>query len=395
MDISEQKSRRKLLRLVIFVMLSAIVTAWVAVGHAATRASAPALLVAPTVKATGSRTLRRLVLSSVTRSIRAMMAFSLSLRVLGDDAKADVPKAVLAARLSNAQRQLEKADALAQRARQLAAGNYHTRAVKVLLAAIERYEKHWRIIADFSKLADAYRQVAISGWYAHKGAATSQRFLRKALTLRPTLVVDRRHMAPGLVALVDRVGLEMRRRSKRALSVRGDMREVCVHINGRKVGPLPAGRAGLAPGVHYVQVLRQGRVVRAHRMRITNGDVALVVSRRGRGRVTEPPTKPRRRWTTRDVVTCGSRAHARHPPCRRKMAALTQQTGADLLLFPSLMTTTSGRLRLQTWLVNPRTGTSRAQPPLTLAADLGDIHAQLANLQQHVAVDAHQLHRRQ
>ena len=396
---TESEQRRWLKGLLGAALAAVVLVAAMAAAHAGPKRTAPALktpsvLIAPVAQVGGAG---RLLTAAVNRSMKAMMAFSVAIRVLDERSRPKVEQQASKGggwqHLSQAQRQIRNADAMRLRAMDLADRNYHTRAFEALSPTIAVYEATHPALVDFSKLADAYARAAVSGWHAHKGAALVQLLFKKALALQPTLVIDKRQTDDKLVALFEQTAARVQRTSVRSITVRGDVEDAKVFIDGVQVGPLPAGRGSLPEGIHYVQVRRRGKLIWARRVRVKGQDVRLRIERKVAKR---PKTRGGRKiasrtWKVRDVAACGHVHRVRRRECKRRIAALAKQTGAQLVLFPTLKTDPRGRLTLSTFLVDASKGTVKHQRPVKVAADLGDVHRQLSQVQQQVVTAAHRM----
>lgn len=352
--------------------------------------NAPGMLIAPVARVGD---VRRLMGKAMSRSIKAMMGFSAGVRVLTDKSRPVAKTSKIREKRSVSERRIHNADAVRQKAMGLASRNYHSRAFELLSPTIAVYESTYPALVDFSKLADAYARAAVSGWYAHKGAPLVELLLRKALTLHPTLVIDKRSADTKLIALFEQVASQTQRRAHLTLMVKGALEDGEVFIDGVRMGPLPAGRGQLAPGTHYVQVRQRGKVVQAHRVRLEATNVTLDV-RKPNTRVaqkTPPKTAETKTWKMRDVAACGFGGRVRHRECKRRIKAIATQTGAVVMLFPSLRADKAGRLTLETFLVDPSNGKVTHQPAVAVAADLGNVHQQLATVERNVVVDARRM----
>ncbi len=193
--------------------------------------------------------------------MRAMLEAGGSVRLLTtktiDLGKASGSAAVAAAKdrpASPALKALDKADTLAVTGRtMLEEGEDTADALKLLAAAIDRYEKNFVELADFTKLVDAYAQAA-SASLALKQDKDARAFVTKALTIQPTFVVDARKANQDLQALVTTVRDSLQNATLSDLTVTSNQQDAEVFVDGVRIGTPPATARGLLPGDHYVQV---------------------------------------------------------------------------------------------------------------------------------------------
>lgn len=344
----------------------------------------PGVLVAPTVRL---GPVRGLLLHAVHRALRAMLQFSTQLRVLDDTATVAANPAAVARRPSHLARVIAVADRDRQKAIDLAAADYRTRAYERFVAAVSGYEAAITELVDFNKLADTMVRAGVSAWYAHKGAAVAQGLFAKALALQPTALIDRRGTNAKLLALFDNLRKAQDRAPHASVTVRGDIPGAHAFVDGIDVGSLPAGRGGLPPGTHYLQVRDRRTVHLARRFVVQGANLVFEAS-------SAPAKKPTARkpaqpsTSMKDVANCAARGAFRSRPCRKQIAALGRRTGARYVLFPALTADTFGALTLHTFLVETQTGRTVEQPPISVASDLGDMHARLGTMQSHVALAA-------
>ncbi|MSQ81404.1 MAG: PEGA domain-containing protein [Myxococcales bacterium] len=153
---------------------------------------------------------------------------------------------------------IEKADKLVAAARDIVAeGEALADGIKLLAAAVERYEANFVELADFSKLVDAYalNAQALLMQGDTKGAAE---WVARALAIQPTFVVDGRKQNKDLKAVVDksRDGLEAKPRT--TIAVESTQPDSEVYVDGVKIGTAPATASDLLAGVHFVQVRKAG-----------------------------------------------------------------------------------------------------------------------------------------
>jgi tetratricopeptide (TPR) repeat protein len=159
---------------------------------------------------------------------------------------------------TDAQRNLDKADeALIAGRDGLESGEDLSTAYRLLEAAIERYEKYFVELVDFTKLVDAYARAAECALKLGK-KSDAKAHITKALTIQSTFVVDQQRAYKDLVELVTETRDRLDKRRNGSISVKANVEDAIVFVDGVKLGAAPAEAKDLFAGTHYIQVKRDG-----------------------------------------------------------------------------------------------------------------------------------------
>lgn len=162
---------------------------------------------------------------------------------------------------SVAEKNLEKADRALIHARDLVQANREPKvAARLLDLAIKSYETYFYELADFNQLVDAYAQSAELAFKAggRKAPRIAEAYVVKALAIQPTFIVDNRRASPAMIEVVDKVRANLNKNRSAAIEVTSSPEDAIVYVDGVKLGSAPATAKDLAPGVHYVQVKKEG-----------------------------------------------------------------------------------------------------------------------------------------
>ena len=158
---------------------------------------------------------------------------------------------------TEAQKNLDKADeALIAGRDGLASGEDLDTAYALLEASIARFEKYFTELVDFTKLVDAYARAADAALKLGKKNEAKAN-ITKALTIQPTLVLDRK-ASEELRELVKTTRETLAGRKAGSIAVTANVEGAQLYVDGVSVGDVPAEAKDLFPGTHFVQVKKEG-----------------------------------------------------------------------------------------------------------------------------------------
>ncbi|MEY3013761.1 MAG: hypothetical protein RIT45_2496 [Pseudomonadota bacterium] len=230
---------------------------WFGVGEVvAQQGSKPGLALVPLARREGVKTLAA---ARIEEYLRAMIEAGGVVTLIPEDVVSSgrprrQSRRTKSVAQSESQKQLDKADeALIAGRDSLQAGDDLAMAYRLLEAAIDRYEKHFIELVDFTKLVDAYARAAEAALkLGKKSDATA--LVTKALTIQPTFVLDNVRSYPELVELLKTTRERLAKRRAGSIEVTANVEGAAVFVDGVRLGSAPAEAKELYPGTHYVQV---------------------------------------------------------------------------------------------------------------------------------------------
>jgi hypothetical protein len=272
---------------------------------------------------------------------------------------------------TRAMQQLAKADqALLEARSMLDAGEDPGFALKLLSAAIKRYEQYFVELVDFTKLVDAYARSAGAALLIKK-KRDAQAFITKALTIQPTFVIDARRSPPELVSLVAKTRTRLQRKRKVSIEVSATLPGASVFVDGVKIGAAPATASDLIPGDHFVQVRARGasdwgNIVNARR---GTKRVNAELERDGTG---APALSIMARYEDMTKFTASGEFHERL--FRNYSTLFAKQLAAEALVYGTLADgRRPGTIELHLFVFHAKEGATAALDPVVFAANISDL----------------------
>lgn len=322
---------------------------------------------------------REILQKRVGKAMSDALAVQAQIELLTDKDRAektapDKPKA--GPKQTFTSRQIEEADLMRQEGTDAASEGKHSEALGKFRGAISMYEKSYMELVDYSKLADAYARAGISGFQAGVSAAEVTRWFEAGVAIQPTLVIDRRKQSKELLDLFDGAHERAEKSARAGIAVDGTAAGAEVFVDGVKIGPLPASKADLFAGTHYVQVRGEGLVPWGTVVKLkgkeTKVTAKVVEIKKTAAAIPEVELK------IDALAECAKTGTFMTEKCKHIVTKLSKQTGADFLLFCAIKADRYGRIGLNPFVMEAASLAVVSLKPVDLAADLGDLNAKSA-----------------
>ena len=152
---------------------------------------------------------------------------------------------------------LIKADKAVDEAKGLFSKGKYIDAVKGFATAMALYEKKIEVLEDFDRYVDAQLGKALA-YFAAGYDDNGEDELGKVLTLRPTLVLDKRKVPKAASDALDRLQMLYARSMAAPVTVATGAEGAAVYVDGVLAGPAPARLDKLYRGRHWLRVVADG-----------------------------------------------------------------------------------------------------------------------------------------
>lgn len=320
----------------------------------------------------------------VEEYLRAMVEAGGQVNVIAADAveSGKVRRAAAAAATPEqleAQRNLDKADeALIAGRDGLIQGDDIQTAYALLNAAISRYEKHFVELVDFTKLVDAYTRAGDAALRLGQ-RNDAKGHVVKALTIQPTLVLDRK-ASDELRELVTSTRETLGKRATGAIAVTANVEGAKVFVDGVSIGDAPCEAKELYQGTHYIQVKKEGAPTFGKAVTVRGRDVKVAAKIEA---PEEETTEISASVRFDDIKPFAEKGNFHERIARNMSSVFARQLKARYLLYGTLAKSARG-VELHLFLFDATVRKFAALQPVEFAGNLANMQMKILEAEGHV-----------
>jgi len=302
---------------------------------AANKDTRPSVIVVPFVRVGN---VSPLVAARVQEAVKGRLDFGGSLKLRTEsDRTAPEPRQVSRTPVlppTKGSKEIEEADRLRLEAGDLIADGKCAVAAGKLATALKKFESNQIEIVDFNPWIDTLGKAATCEIDAGR-TKQARAYLRRALMMQPTFVVDLRSASKPLVEALtaERDALESKPKSK--LTVACSAPRASVFLDGVSFGGCGATREGVPAGSHIVQVRADGFKPFGKRVDANKGKPIALEAKLASLATTrdKEDNEPQGPVHTKDLGAFAQKGDFASKAFKSRAALLGKQTGADNVVF--------------------------------------------------------------